>query len=118
MTSNEEPVVGEVSESKDIYIDAFLARQELLRSGDIEKIRAHMVTAASSPEAHAKFEGMSDEEWKTAIPYVLNAPLTKETLLAPETEWDIQDTVVKVRIRVSESDTLMSELRKVDGVWY
>jgi uncharacterized RDD family membrane protein YckC len=122
---------GEVdSDLKEAIINGYKKQQEIMVSGDVEKMRKFMIDSTVDPEFKTRVESASDEDIKkTSDLFIKIGQIVTETeLRKPDSVWKFNEQKTKVKISIVKKNddgnstpatsTFYVTLVNVNGVWY
>jgi len=110
---------------KEAIINGYKKQQEIMVSGDIEKIRKFMSDSTLDSLDKTRIEAISDGDIKkTSELFVKIGEIMTETeLRKPDSVWNFDEQKTKVKISVTKkinntNSTVYVSLINVNGVWY
>jgi uncharacterized RDD family membrane protein YckC len=112
------------SELKESIIDGYKKQQEVMLSGDVDKIRKHLTDSVSDRVEKSMYEVISDAEIKrTSDTYVeIGKKVTESDIRKSDSIWSFDAEKTKVKIGVAKVEngvksTSSVSLSSINGVW-
>lgn len=102
---------------KEAIIKALLLRQNILLSGDVEKIRKYYIDTATTDKNRELYRNMSEEALSFGVGILVPIRVTDEVLRSSYTTWEIKPTTARVTVTTEAGTPFVFHLEKLSGGW-
>ncbi len=116
-TSSSQGVESATNIEKEAIIKALLLRQDILLSGDVEKIRKYYIDTATTDKNKELYRNMSEEALSFGVGILVPIRVTDEVLRSSYTTWEIKPTTARVTVTTEAGTPFVFHLEKLSGGW-